>query len=117
MTTKELNEFISPILSTAEQSSIKLTHQYSSIQLKKSRADTKFLNAYAKCSFNSKCQITYAICIPTKEFRENQIQIKVLHANNHEHSDSNSNIKKTSAWIREERNGSKYSFESWGKLI
>ena len=87
MTTKELNEFISPILSTAEQSSIKLTHQYSSIQLKKSRADTKFLNAYAKCSFNSKCQVTYAICVPTKEFRENQIQIKVLRTNNHEHSD------------------------------
>ena len=47
-----------------------------------------------KCSFNSKCQVTYAICVLTKEYQENQIQIKLVRTNEHEHSDLNSNVKK-----------------------
>ena len=79
LSTDLLNNYFASAITIAEQQKTKLTHLSSMLNLKKLRADTKFLSAYAKCSFNKQCKSTYHILVVDKIYSRMPTLI-VVHA-------------------------------------
>jgi hypothetical protein len=93
LSTDLLNNHFSSAITMAEQLKTKLTHLSSLVNLKKLRADTKFLSAYAKCSFNKQCKSTYHLLVVEKIYSmEEKIEITIKRTNDHNHQDNNQNI-------------------------
>ena len=92
LTTSLLNKYLSTAMAIAEQKTVKLTHLSSTVNLKKIRADTKYLAAHAKCSINTQCKTTYNIVVKERTLIEDKISITIQRNNNHNHDDKNCNI-------------------------
>ena len=86
LTSPLINQYLGACISTSERHKVKLTHISSAINLRKLRGDTKFLTAYAKCTFNSKCPSTYNILVKEKIYDDDDnIQVSILRNNAHNH--------------------------------
>ena len=77
----------------ADQTKIKLTHLSSTINDKMLRQDTKYLTAFAKCSYNNKCTATYSFTVKELDYSDGKQQIQIVRTNPHNHNDRTCNIK------------------------